>query len=243
MPAPTTLELLWGAPSRPKRGPKPSLTLDRIVTEAVALADAEGLANLSMQRLAERLGCAKMALYRYVPGKSELNALMLESALGAAPEPAADQPDSPELPWRAYLRSWAQTFFDRAWAHPWTLELSTGARPMGPNEMSWLESALAALADSGLTAAERLDTVVLLIGHARGLVQQAGATPDGDAEGRLVKEIGAILSAHRDRYPHVVSAFTDQATVRGEGRNNALHYGIDRILDGVGALINNRKQP
>ena len=71
MAAPTAFDLLWGTRQRPRRGPKPSLSLERIVTEAIALADAEGLANLSMQHLAERLGCAKMALYRYVPGKAE----------------------------------------------------------------------------------------------------------------------------------------------------------------------------
>ena len=75
MSAPTTLDLLWGTAQRPRRGPKPSLTLERIVAEAIEHADAEGLASLSMQRLAERLGCAKMALYRYVPGKAELEAL------------------------------------------------------------------------------------------------------------------------------------------------------------------------
>src|ERR1700684_4122158 len=89
MAAPTALDLLWGIPDRPRRGPRPSLSLARIVTEAISLADAEGLSNLSMQRLAERLGCAKMALYRYVPGKAELEALMLDTALGAAPDPAA----------------------------------------------------------------------------------------------------------------------------------------------------------
>ena len=86
MAAPTALDLLWGTRQRPRRGPKPSLSLERIVTEAIALADAEGLANLSMQHLAERLGCAKMALYRYVPGKSELVALMVDAALGDPPE-------------------------------------------------------------------------------------------------------------------------------------------------------------
>ena len=84
---PTALDLLWGTRDRPRRGPRPSLSLDRIVAEAISLADEEGLANLSMQRLAERLGCAKMALYRYVPGKSELVALMVDAALGDPPEP------------------------------------------------------------------------------------------------------------------------------------------------------------
>ncbi|MGD0065747.1 MAG: hypothetical protein ABSB76_20160 [Streptosporangiaceae bacterium] len=61
MSAPTTLDLLWGTAQRPKRGPKPSLTLERIVAEAIEHADADGLVSLSMQRLAEGLGCAKMA--------------------------------------------------------------------------------------------------------------------------------------------------------------------------------------
>src|SRR3984957_4776793 len=90
---PTALDLLWGTRDRPRRGPRPSLSLDRIVAAAISLADEEGLANLSMQRLAERLGCAKMALYRYVPGKSELVALMVDAALGDPPEPPA--PTSP----------------------------------------------------------------------------------------------------------------------------------------------------
>src|ERR1700729_3685391 len=100
MAAPTALDLLWGARDRPRRGPRPSLSLERIVTEAISLADAEGLANLSMQHLAERLGCAKMALYRYVPGKAELVALMLDGGLGDPPQPPA-QAAQPEQTARA----------------------------------------------------------------------------------------------------------------------------------------------
>nr|WP_244163695.1 TetR/AcrR family transcriptional regulator [Rhodococcus koreensis] len=83
---PRTAELLWGSPDRPKRGPKPALSLERIVATAISMADAEGLATLSMQRLAEDLGFTKMSLYRYTPGKAELTALMLDAALGPAPD-------------------------------------------------------------------------------------------------------------------------------------------------------------
>ncbi|MBP1162051.1 AcrR family transcriptional regulator [Rhodococcus sp. PvR044] len=243
MAGPTAAELLWGVPQAPRRGPKPSLTLDRIVAEAIALADAEGLANLSMARLAERLGCAKMALYRYVPGKSELAALMLDTAFGPAPEVAAALPDSPE-PWREYLAVWAVTAFNRYRAHPWALELTTGPRPIGPNELNWLETALAALDGSSLTGPERLDSAVLLLGHVRSLVQQVGsATEDDDTEGQLAREIGAILTAHGDSFPRVAAAFADQAeqTDPNAGRNDALRFGIDRILDGIAAYVSARK--
>lgn len=243
MPAPTTLELLWGTPDRSRRGPKPSLTLERIVAEAIDLADAEGgLANLSMARLAERLGCAKMALYRYIPGKTELIALMLDTALGVPPENTTAPLDSDPEPWRTYLRPWTETFFTRAVAHPWGNEASTGVRPMGPNELAWLDSAVGALDGTGLTAAECLDTVVLLLGHARGIAQQT-ATAGEDLEGGLARELGEVLSAQAQRFPHAAAAFAEtmSGTAAETGRDNALVFGIDRILDGLAVLIETRR--
>jgi AcrR family transcriptional regulator len=243
MAAPTAFDLLWGTPQRPRRGPKPSLSLERIVTEAIALADAEGLANLSMQHLAERLGCAKMALYRYVPGKAELVALMLDAGLGDPPsappaEPAAPgQPAAPgEEPWRAVLRLWATTIFGRYRAHPWAIEASAGPRPTGPHELAWMETALAALAGTGLTGPERLDAVVLLNGHVRSLVQVTSGGDDLEAE--IARQVGAVVSAYPDRYPQVLAAFA--GSPQPAGRDNALDFGIGRILDGLAALIATR---
>src|SRR5690349_5465653 len=133
MATPTVLELLWGTDRRPTRGPKPTLTRAAIVTTAVELADADGLAALSMQRLADRLGYAKMSLYRHLPGKAELTALMVEEALSGLP--ALDTAGSPQ--WRTGLRSWALLTFERYRRHPWVMELLAGARPIGPNELSW----------------------------------------------------------------------------------------------------------
>jgi AcrR family transcriptional regulator len=234
---PTALDLLWGTQGAPRRGPRPSLSLDRIVAEAIALADADGLASLSMQHLADRLGCAKMALYRYVPGKSELVALMVDAALGEPP-PAAGSDGRPPAPvgeaWRSVLRLWATTIFARYREHPWAIEATTGARPTGPHEMAWLENALAALAGTGLTGPERLDAVALLSGHVRSLVQ---VTPPGQPgfEAELARQVGAALSARPDRYPQVLAAFSESPPTGG--RDNALQFGLDRILDGLAALI------
>ncbi len=250
MAAPTAFDLLWGTPQRPRRGPKPSLSLERIVTEAIALADAEGLANLSMQHLAERLGCAKMALYRYVPGKAELVALMLDAGLGDPPSappaesararPASVAPGQSaapgEEPWRAILRLWATTIFGRYRAHPWAIEASAGSRPTGPHELAWMETALAALAGTGLTGPERLDAVVLLNGHVRSLVQVTSGGDDLEAE--IARQIGAVVSAYPDRYPQVLAAFA--GSPQPAGRDNALDFGIGRILDGLAALIATR---
>jgi AcrR family transcriptional regulator len=242
MSAPTALDLLWGTGQRPRRGPRPSLSLQRIVTEAIELADAQGLANLSMQHLAERLGCAKMALYRYVPGKAELVALMVDASLGDPPQMTqteqAEQPAAPgEQQWRSVLRLWAKTIFGRYRAHPWVIEATAAVRPTGPREMAWLEIGLAALAGTGLTGPERLDAVVLLNGHVRNLAQVTSGGGE-NLEAGIASQVGAVLAANQDRYPQVLAAFSDPASPAG--RNNALNFGIDRILDGLAALIATR---
>jgi AcrR family transcriptional regulator len=243
MATPSPFDLLWGTPPRPRRGPKPSLTRERIVTAAIALADTDGLASLSMQNLAERLGCAKMALYRYVPGKAELVALMIDTALGeppAAPGVSAGKAETGkagEAGWRVALREWALTIFERYRAHPWSIEATTGVRPNGPHEMAWLESALTALAGTGLTGAERLDAVVLLNGHVRSLVQVAPAGQE-DLEQEMARQALVALSAHADRYPQVMAAFAEEPGPGG--RDNALDFGVNRILDGLAALIAER---
>src|SRR5215217_2761214 len=70
LPAP--LDSLWGeSERRPRRNPAP-LTVDRVVRAAVELADADGLAGVSMARVAERTGSATMSLYRHVRNKDDL---------------------------------------------------------------------------------------------------------------------------------------------------------------------------
>jgi AcrR family transcriptional regulator len=66
----------------------PDLTRERIVAAAIRVADAEGLAQLSMRRIATELGAAPMSLYRHVNGKDELLVSMMDSVLGETPLPA-----------------------------------------------------------------------------------------------------------------------------------------------------------
>ncbi|MFF3765253.1 TetR/AcrR family transcriptional regulator [Streptomyces sp. NPDC001922] len=228
------VRLLWGPRPKPSRGPKPALSLDRIARAGVELADREGLSAVSMQRVAGLLDFTKMSLYRYVPGKAELIALMVESAIGTAPP--QDRPDSG---WRERLGDWAHGLAAVFREHPWLLDATVGPRVMGPGELAWMERAIAALDGTGLTGAERMDAVVLLSGHVRGIAQQARAAgPDGAPEARLATLLGALMRDHGEDYPALTAAL---ASVSGPGeRDQALEFGLRRILDGLGVLIAER---
>lgn len=234
MATPTVLELLWGTDRRPTRGPKPTLNRAMIVAAAVEIADAEGLAAVSMQRIADRLGYTKMSLYRHLPGKAELTALMTEAALADLP-----QPDTSGVPpWRSGLRSWALLSFERYHRHPWVMELLTGTRPLGPNELDWTEAALETMADIALTGAEKLDTLVVLNGHVRSLAQQLMGP--GTSEAEITGTMAAALEMAGDRFPRLTAALTEPLASQPGEQDNALFFGIERILDGVAALLAQR---
>ena len=77
-------ELLWGLRKPHTRGPRPAFDLAQLADTAVKVADT--LEAVSMHRVAAELGLTKMALYRYVNGKTELMAIMIEAAV-AHPRP------------------------------------------------------------------------------------------------------------------------------------------------------------
>src|ERR1700694_73163 len=79
---PRVLELLWHE-SPPAR--RSGLSRERIVAAGNATADADGLGALSMARLAERLGCGTMSLYRHVASEGELGGVMLSGDPGPPP--------------------------------------------------------------------------------------------------------------------------------------------------------------
>jgi AcrR family transcriptional regulator len=223
------LGLLWDEHPAPRRGPKPALTLGAIAREGIRLADADGLAAVTMQGVAAALGYTKMALYRYVPGKDELVALMIDHGLGIPPPF-----DAGTEGWRAKLELWAVRLSVLFAAHPWALEATTGIRPLGPNELAWLEQAVEALAGTGMPGAEKFDVAATLAGHVRATTQQS-VTANGEPERALEAVIGRVMGTHRDRYPALSAAFADMAA-RG-GQDQALEFGLARILDGVGLHI------
>ncbi|MEV6523215.1 TetR/AcrR family transcriptional regulator C-terminal domain-containing protein [Longispora sp. NPDC051575] len=226
----STVALLWGEQGQPTRGPKPSLTPARIAEAAVAVADAEGLDAVSMAKVATSFGVSGMALYRYVPGKDELVDLMVEVVLAERPDLTDAGPD-----WRPRITAWARAISAIYQAHPWLVKATTLRRHVtGPRQFGWMDTALAALELTGLSYAQQHQAFLLVIGHVRVTIQQSA---DFDADyarewGRLTAE---RLDRDAERFPALTRAIAAGAFEPAGA--DALEFGLDRILDGVQALI------
>ena len=233
---PPSIELAWGRRRRATRGPKPGLTLDRIVAAGIKVAMTEGIGALSMTRVAAELGVGTMSLYRYVAAKDELLTLMVDSALGTPP------PAPPGEDWRAGLIRWAVGVRSAYRRHPWALRVPISAPPLGPNNVAWLENALRALADTPLSEQEKLSTVLLVSGFVRNdvtldldLAAGAGGT---NVMPTYAQMLGALIEG--GDFPALEDAIASGALGDDDDLDSEFEFGLARILDGVATLIASR---
>jgi AcrR family transcriptional regulator len=253
-----SLALLWGQGEPPTRGPKPALTVPEIVAAAVALADAEGLAAVSMRRVAEALGKSPMALYTYVPGKAELLDLMLDTVLGELPT-SYDMAGG----WRAAVEAWAEAqwaFYDR---HPWVLQVSGARAVLGPHEMDSYEAAIALFDGLGLSGVEMQRIVGVLsrfvsgaakaVSDARTAEQATGISDDEwwNTRSPLLDEFAGDIWA--ERYPTLTKLGAEQAFDQLDRPDDDTPYmvqdaldvlglGLTLLLDGIAARIDAAQQ-
>ncbi len=240
---PREVEALWRTAEPGRRGPRPSLSLERIVDAAIALADAEGIGAVSMARLAESLGFTTMSLYRYVASKDEVAAMMTDRAAGTPP--SADDTD---LDWRSRMERLLRHQALVLRAHPWLPSAGTSIHTIGPNRLAWMEAMLAALGGTGLPEHEKVKVTGLLAAHALDEVRIAGqlagyarevaeqSAADGE---QRVSGYGDIVAALIDpaEHPALVRAVAAAAFATDAPAADDLGLGTRLILDGVTALI------
>ncbi|MFD5129463.1 TetR/AcrR family transcriptional regulator [Streptomyces olindensis] len=235
-----TLELLWDTGRRPSRGPKPTLTLDRIVEAAIQVADAEGLEGLSMRRVAAELGTGTMSLYRYVPGKGELLDLMLDRVQRTSEDPA----DFGDGGWRTALETLARETLALYRRHPWLLQVNQSRQILGPGALDGMEKILTRIRPMGLSDPELLSAVIMIDGYVVGaarshLYQREAERRTGltDAEfwQAQVPVLEKVMAS--GRYPVMASLSEDTF---GPDFDH-FEFGLQRILDGLEVLVARRR--
>ncbi|MDH6126141.1 TetR/AcrR family transcriptional regulator C-terminal domain-containing protein [Kitasatospora sp. GP82] len=241
-----TLALLWGEsqPKTTRRGPRQARSSAEIAATAVAVADAEGIEAVTMRRVAQDLGLSPMALYTYVPGKAELLDLMLDTLYGTMPRTAPA-----DSGWRARVAAVAEDNRALYAAHPWIAAVSTSRPPLGPGLMAKYEYELRALESLGLTDVEMDSALTHLLGFvqscARMAADERAAEQDSALNDRQWWERNADLLTRvfdADRYPTAARVGTAAGEAYGGAYSpaHAYEFGLQRVLDGLAALIDAR---
>jgi AcrR family transcriptional regulator len=213
----------------------------------VQLANSEGLEAVSMSRLAAELGSSPMSLYRYVAAKDELLALMVDAVMVAVAPREPPARSGSEEDWRTGLSRWAWAYHSVLRRHPWVVRVPISAPPVTPNLTMWLEDGLATLRGTGLTEPEKLSVMLLLSGFVRNeATLTADLAADSAAPGAAQQEImpswGALLArlTDADRFPALHAALASEAFEQDDDPDDEFVFGLERILDGIAALVRTR---
>lgn len=242
-----TLALLWGVPTaeRRRKGPNRSLSVATIIDAALSLADEEGIIAVTMRGVAERVGLSAMSVYTYVPGKAELLDLMVDALYLRMPRPAWHR-----SPWRSRLTRVADDNRTLLAEHPWLTEIATLSRPpLGPGTLNKYEHELAAFDGTGLSDLDIDAALTYLLGfvqsHMRAAHDAQRATTDtamSDQQWWDANESVLRNAFDPEAFPRAtrIGSAAGQAQGAAWSADSAWRFGLDRTLDGLSALIDDR---
>ncbi|MEU6247136.1 GntR family transcriptional regulator [Glycomyces sp. NPDC047010] len=232
----------------PRRGakagePAAELTRARVVEEAVAIADVEGLEAVSMRAVAGRCGVAPMSLYRFVEDKEQLVELMGDTVYGSR-EFTVEESD----PWRAQVESIAREMWRLHRAHPWLGRIQPLTRPLPlPGIIRLGDRLLGALEPLDLPPRLQFDVHLLLYSHVVGLAVNVEREDEAMSLSGVSSEEWTDLQylpkfgddAFMSSVPHFARLFGPAGSM-SDGYDMDLdalfELGLGVILDGVEAL-------
>jgi AcrR family transcriptional regulator len=230
---PRAIAALWGLDEEGRRGPKRTLSVAGIGEAAVRIADAEGLAAVSMASVAKELGTTAMALYRYVASRQELEAVMADVAIGPPP----DFGSSPD--WTKQLFNWAWEEARQLAAHPWALEVRPGSPPVSPNLTAWTDAGMQIMLRSGLPEQPAASCLLMVDGYVRSHLMLGLQFSDAEATAQWGEQLRLVVDPERMPGLHRVlesGAFEDGDGPPGEFPGEDFEFGLAVLLDGFRAL-------
>jgi len=199
-----------------------------VLHSAIALADKEGIAGVSMRKLAQELGVEAMSLYNHVANKNELLDGMVDAVAGEIAVPAKD------ADWKAAIRTIAVSSYEALLRHPWAGSLWMRQMP-GPARLRHFDAVLGSLRDAGFSEDLTFHAYHILQSFVLGYTLQVLTYRTLALEDLEDTAASFIQQLSADEYPHFAD-HVRQHMEPGVRDESAFQLGLDLILDGLERL-------
>lgn len=218
---------------RTKKGKqRETLSRDRALTVAMALADAEGLEALTMRKLAAKLGVEAMSLYHHVPNKSVILDGMVDLVFAEIELPAGSGD------WKDEMRKRAHSARASLLRHPWAISLMESRAAPGMATLLHHDAVLGSLRKGGFSLELTAHAYSLLDAYLYGFVLQELQLPFDTESSQDTQEVAkAIFEKIPDgALPHLVEFTMKHVLQPGYSYAKEFDVGLELILDGLEAL-------
>ncbi len=213
--------------SEPAKVTRTRLTRDRVLQQAVAIADADGLAALTIRALASSLDVKPMAIYHHVANKEEILDGIVDIVFSEIELPAPDDD------WQAGMRRRARSARTVMGRHTWAIALMETRTSPGPATLRHHNAVIGALREAGFTIEMVAHAFALIDAFIYGFSLQEATLPMSGPED--VAEIAAPMLERMSPtdYPHLTEFATQHVMKPGYDFGEEFDFGLDLILAGL----------
>jgi len=200
------------------------LSRQRVVVEAIRLADREGVAGLSMRRLADAFGAGAMSLYHYVASKEELLDAMIDVVFEEIDLPPQ------ETDWQSAMRRRSVSARQVLARHPWAIGLMESRTSPGRAHLRHREAVTACLRRAGFSVLMATHANWLLDVYVYGFALQEASLPfDTAGEFADMAEDVFLPQLPPDEFPYLNESAAELVAA-GYDPAEEFIFGLDLVL-------------
>ena len=207
------------------------LTREAVLHCAVEIADAGGLASLTMRSLAQALSVKPMSLYHHVANKEEILDGLVDLVFAEVPLPSA------EGGWRAAMERRGYALRSALARHPWSIGLLETRTSPGTANLQHHNAVLGVLRQAGFSVDGAGHAYALLDSYIYGFALQEAGLPVGGPDSDPEVMEAMMQSIPADELPYLAETATDRVMDPGYSFGAEFGFGLDLILDGLAALL------
>jgi AcrR family transcriptional regulator len=209
-----------------KTKPRRPLSRERILQEALELADSSGIEALSMRKLGQKLGFEAMSLYNHVVNKDDVLDGILDLVLAETTPPSAAHD------WDEAIRESAVSVHDALTRHPWACPLLMEPGRVRPARLRYMDLLLGRLREAGFSAETTYTAYHVLDGHIFGFALWESS------HRYTAEEISSFAARFADTitpdaYPHLHEHGEQHMSDGAHREVSAFELGLDLIVDGL----------
>jgi len=208
-------------------GTRGRLSRDKVLRAALDVADAHGVAGLTIRSLADALGVKPMSVYHHIANKDEILDGIVDLVFGEIDLPVTGGD------WRVEIRQRAQSTRQVLRRHSWATTLLESRRTPGPANLRHHDSVLGTFRAAGFSVEMTAHAYALVDAYVYGFALQEASLPFSDPDS--VPEVaGPILEQFSTgEYPHLVELATEFVMQPGYDFGDEFDFGLELVLDGL----------
>ncbi|HEX2808825.1 MAG TPA: TetR/AcrR family transcriptional regulator [Kineosporiaceae bacterium] len=212
------------------------LSRERVIIEAVALADENGIGALTMRRLADRLLVEPMSLYHHVANKDEILDGMVDVVFREIDLP------SPDPDWKTAMRERAASARAALRRHPWAVGRMESRLNPGPATLRHHDAVIGCLRGAGFTVALAAHAFSAIDSYLYGFAVQELNLPFHTPDETAAMAASFLDQFPADQFPHLAELTTQHVLQPGYDYGDEFDFGFDLILDGLERARRSRKK-